>query len=149
MSIALSDEIREHINGALLAGNPAIIASVDEAGRPKMSFRGSLQVYSADQLGFWARNAEGTTAGGIGANRNVAVLYRAPATRVMLQFAGWARVTSDPAERAKVFESAPQFEQRADPERKGAAVIIDLDKVEGILGLDADGNRRPVRMTRD
>jgi hypothetical protein len=148
MTIELTDEIGEHINGALLAGNPAIIASVDEAGKPKMSFRGSLQVYSGDQLGFWARNAEGTTTGGIGANANVAVLYRAPASRVMLQFAGRARVTSDPAERAKVFESAPEFEQKADPERKGAAVIIDLDRVEGILGLDDDGKRRLVRMTR-
>jgi hypothetical protein len=75
-------------------------------------------------------------------------MYRAPAQRVMLQFAGRARL-ADPAERDRVYDLAPEFEQRADAERKGTGVIIDLDKVEGILGLDADGNRRPVRMTRD
>ncbi len=47
-----------------------------------------------------------------------------------------------------MFENAPEFEQRADPERKGVGVIIDLDKVEGLLGLDADGARRAVRMSR-
>jgi hypothetical protein len=29
-----------------------------------------------------------------------------------------------------------ELERRSDPERKGVGVIIDLDKVEGILGFD-------------
>lgn len=148
MAIDLTDEIREHVNGALAAGNPMIIATVDEAGKPRISYRGSVAVYSADQLGFWARNAEGSTAGGIGANPNIALMYRSPAQRVMLQFAGRARLATG-AERDKVFENAPEFEQKADPERKGLGFIVDLDKVEGLLGLDADNKRRLVSMTRD
>lgn len=143
--IKLSDEIAEHINGALVAGNPMIVATVDETGAPRLSYRGSVAVYSDNQLGFWARNPEGLTVGGLGDNPHVALLYRAPAQRVMLQFAGKARLAVG-AERDRVFENAPEFEQKADPERKGVGVIVDLDKVEGILGLDAEGNRRPLRM---
>jgi hypothetical protein len=145
--IELSDEIREHINGALMAGNPMIVASVDAAGKPRISYRGSTQAYSADQLGFWARNAEGSTMESIRTNPNVSLMYRHPAQRVVLQFAGRARV-AEGAERDRVYDLAPEFEQKADPEKKGVAVIIDLDKVEGILGVDAEGKRRGVSMQR-
>jgi len=147
LAIELTDEIREHINGALMAGNPMILASVDPAGKPRLSFRGSTQVFSADQLGFWARNAEGSTMESIGKNPHVALMYRHPAQRVILQFAGRARVAGG-ADRDRVYDLAPEFEQKADPEKKGVAVIFDLDKVEGILGLDAEGNRRGVSMKR-
>lgn len=147
MPIELTDEIREHVNGALMSGNPMILASVDAAGKPRLSYRGSTQVYSPDQLGFWARNAEGTTAGSIGANPNVALIYRHPAQRVVLQFAGRARVVEG-AERDRVYDQAPEFERNADLGKKGLAVVIDLDKVTGVLGLDADGQRRVVNMER-
>jgi len=50
--IDLTGEIAEHVNGALVAGNPMVLASVDREGRPRLSFRGSTQAYSKDQLGF-------------------------------------------------------------------------------------------------
>ena len=147
MAIEINDEIREHVNGAILAGNPMIMASVDDQGRPRLSFRGSVAVFSSDQLGVWARNAEGQTAGAIGANPHVAFMYRSPAQRVILQFAGRARL-AEGAERDQVYANAPEFEQKADPEKKGVGIVVDLDKVEGLLGLDADGGRRLVRMER-
>ena len=72
MTMVLPDEVRDHVNGALIAGNPLILAAVDSAGRPRLSFRGSTQVFSGNQLGFWARNAEGSTMEAIKANPNVA-----------------------------------------------------------------------------
>jgi pyridoxine/pyridoxamine 5'-phosphate oxidase len=146
--IDLSDEIKEHVNGALAAGNPMVMASVDDEGRPRLSFRGSVAVFSADQLGVWARNAEGQTANAIGSNPHVAFMYRSPAQRVILQFAGRARM-ADASERDQVYANAPEFEQRADPDKKGAGIIVDLDKVEGLLGIDPDGTRRLVRMVRE
>ena len=147
MAITLTDEIVEHVNGALVAGNPMILASVDEAGKPRLSFRGSTQVFSSDQLGFWARNVEGSTLDAIKSNPHVAMMYRHPTKRTFLQFSGRARV-AEGADRNKVFDSAPEFERNADPERKGVGVIIDLDKVEGLLGFDADGKPRRLAMTR-
>ena len=147
MAIELTDEIRGHVNGALVAGAPMILASVDAEGRPRLSFRGSTQVFSPDQLGFWARNADGSTASAIADNPHVAMMYRHPAQRVVLQFAGRARVVEG-AERDRVYDQAPEFEQKADPEKKGVAVVIDLDRVTGVLGLDAQGQRRAVSMAR-
>jgi hypothetical protein len=97
-----------------------------------------VQTYSDDQLGFWARNAQGSTLDAIGANPNVVLVYRS-ATTPVLQFHGRARITSDEGERKRVFESAPEREQTADPERKGAAVIVDLDRVEGVLKFGPGG----------
>jgi uncharacterized pyridoxamine 5'-phosphate oxidase family protein len=139
--IDLTDEIREHVNGALMAGNPILLASVDGAGKPRLSYRGSTQVFSKDQLAFWARNAEGSTLGAIRKNPNVAMMYREPAKRVFLQFSGRARL-AEGGERDRVYDSAPELERKSDPERKGVGVIIDLDKVEGILGFDETGPRR-------
>jgi Pyridoxamine 5'-phosphate oxidase len=147
-SIELTDEIAQHVNGALMAGNPMVLASVDAEGKPRLSFRGSVSVVGPDQLGVWARNPEGGTVGAVGANPNVALIYRRPTPVTLLQFFGRARVVEG-AERDLVFDSSPEYERKADPEKKGVGLIIDLDKVEGLLAVEADGTRRFVRMTRD
>ena len=148
MPIELTDEIKGHVNGALVNGAPMLLAAVDAEGRPRLSFRGSIQVYGPAELGFWARNGEGETLAALRANPNVAVMYRQPTTRSTLQFTGRARIAVG-AERDRVYDSAPEFEQRADPEKKGVGVIVELDRVEGMLGLDEQGQRRGVRMRRD
>jgi hypothetical protein len=144
--IVLTDEIRELVNNALVGGYPMLLAAVDAQGRPRLSFRGSLAVFSGDQLGFWARNQEGETLADIAANPNVAMMLRKPATRASLQFTGRARIAQG-AERDQVYDSAPEFERRADPEKKGVGVVVDLDRVEG--GWPGpDGERVRVRMVR-
>ena len=148
MSLALDDELTGIINGALVGQTPMVLASVDPQGRPRLTFRGSIQVYSADQLGFWARNAEGSTMDNIAANPNVSMILRNPQTRVVLQLAGRARVVQG-AERDQVYDNAPEFERKADADKKGAGVIVDLDRIEGFLGMDADGKPRFVRQHRD
>jgi pyridoxine/pyridoxamine 5'-phosphate oxidase len=147
VSIALDHELKTLINGALSDRTPMVVASVDPEGRPRLTFRGSLQAYSDDQLGFWARNPEGSTMANIASNPHVAMIYRNPETRVVLQFSGRARLALGD-ERDRVYSNAPEFEQRADAEKKGAGVIVDLDRVEGVLGPGADGQRRFVRMSR-
>jgi hypothetical protein len=121
---------------------------VDGEGRPRLTFRGSLQTFSDDQVGFWARNREGGTMTNIAGNPHVAMVMRNPDTRVILQLAGRARVAQG-ADRDRVYANAPEIEQRADAEKKGAGVVVDLDRVEGLLGFDADGKPRFVRLQRD
>jgi hypothetical protein len=149
MSLALGPQIRGLVDGALANGTPMLIAVVTADGKPRMSFRGSMQSLSDDQLSFWARRLEGATLEGIKAHADVAVLYRDGPNRMLLQFAGRARVATDPAERDRVYEAAPEIEQRADPERKGEGVVIDLDRVEGMLGLGEDGRPKLMRLTRE
>jgi hypothetical protein len=66
------------------------------------------------------------------------MIYRSPTTP-LLQFHGRARITTDEAERERVFENAPERERESDPERKGVAIVIDLAKVEGVLKFGPDG----------
>jgi general stress protein 26 len=140
MPLQLTQEIKDLVNNGLASGNPLVLAVVTALNRPRLSFRGSTQVYSDDQLCFWLRNTGGETIDAIKHNPNVALMYRS-ATTPFLQFQGRARITTDDAERVRVFESAPEREQKSDPERKGLAIIIDLDKVEGVLGFDDKGPR--------
>jgi pyridoxine/pyridoxamine 5'-phosphate oxidase len=148
VTILLDAELKGLINGALAEHTPMVLASVDPQGRPRLTFRGSIQAFSDDQLGFWARNAEGSTMENIAANPQVAMMMRNPETRVVLQLAGRARL-AEGGERERVYANAPEIEQRADPDKKGVGVVVDLDKVEGFLGLAPDGQRRFVRMQRD
>ena len=115
-----------------------VLAVVDESGQPRLSFRGSLQTYSDTQLGFWLRNPKGSSLASIRRNPRVALIYRS-ATTPLLQFHGRARIAIDDAERERVFSAAPEVERKADPDRKGLAVIIDLTRVEGVLALGPGG----------
>jgi hypothetical protein len=56
-----------------------------------------------------------------------------------LQFAGRARIADDSKDRDRVFGLAHEKERATDPERKGRAVIIDLNEVKGVLGFGSDG----------
>ena len=137
-ALVLPDEVKEMVNGALAAGTPILLAAVDAAGRPLLSFRGSTQVFSDDQLCLWIRNVLGETIEAIRARPGVALMYRSETTP-FLRFEGHARVTENPDERERVFASAPEREQQADPSKSGHAVVIDLDNVEGVLRFTADG----------
>src|SRR5579863_4605247 len=148
MSLVLDDELKGIVNGALATASPMVLASVDRDGKPRLTFRGSIQTFGDDSVGFWARNAEGSTMENIVAIPHVAMMYRNAQTRVVLQLMGRARV-AEGAERDRVFDNAPEIERNADPERKGVGVIVELDRVEGFLGVSPDGQRRFVRLARD
>jgi hypothetical protein len=137
-SLVLTQQIKDLINGSLESGNPILLAAVDASGRPLLSFRGSTTVHGDDQLGLWVRNVAGGTIEAIKNNANVALMYRSP-TIPLLRFEGRARVATGETERTAVFDAAPERERTADPDRKGAAIIIDLDVVFGVLGFGKDG----------
>jgi hypothetical protein len=136
--LALTPEISALVTGALDSGNVLLLAAVDRDRKPLLSFRGSTAVFSETQLSFWARNAAGGTLDAIGQNPHAALMYRSQSVP-LLQFIGRARITDDPMERDRVFNLAHEKERASDPERKGRAVIVDLDEVKGVLGFNKDG----------
>jgi hypothetical protein len=136
--LRLTPELHNKINNALADGHPMVLAVVDESGQPRLSFRGSLQTYSDTQLGFWLRNPQGSSLASIRRNSKVALIYRS-ATTPLLQFQGNARIATEDAEREQVFNAAPEIERKADPDRKGQAIIIDLTRIEGVLALGPNG----------
>jgi len=136
--LKLTPEIKALVNDSLTSGNPMVLAAVDANRRPLLSFRGSAAVHSDDQIGLWIRNNQGGTIEAIKGNPQVAMMYRS-ATVPMLQFQGRARIVADTAQRNRVFEAAPERERNSDPERKGTAIVIDLDSVSGVLKFDQSG----------
>jgi hypothetical protein len=136
--LAITEQIADLIKGAFDSGNVLLLAVVDRDNKPILSFRGSTSVFSATQLSFWARNADGGTIEAIQQNPSIAMMYRSP-TVPLLQFIGRARISDDPAERERAFSISHEKEQQRDPERKGRAVIVELDAIKGVLGRTAEG----------
>jgi hypothetical protein len=135
--LALTPEMQEAVTGAFAARLPLAIAYVDEHGTPQLSYRGSTQAYSETQLAIWVRNPEGGILAATQHNPAVALIYGKfdpPNERGFMIFRGRARVDDGEAARRKVYESAHEFERNQDPERKGVALVIDLDSVEGFFG---------------
>lgn len=123
--------VRGIINGALANGTPMVVAYTDENGQPVLSLRGSTQVYSDTQLCIWVRNADGGIVKTMAGNNRVSLLYRDSKLRTTLIVQGRGHVSSDPEVRERVFQLAPEVEQNHDPDRKGAALIIDITTLQG------------------
>jgi hypothetical protein len=139
--LALTDEMKERIDGAFDNRTPIVVAYVDQHGAPHLSFRGTTQVLGDDRLGIWARRADGGLPSALERNPNVALLYRDPATRRMLSMSGRARVAPELNEH--VYDRSPEPERARDPERQGVAIEVELDRVlsagpDGVVQLQRD-----------
>ena len=128
---SIPDHIRGQINGALANGTPITVCYVDETGQPQQSLRGSTIVYSPTQLAIWLRNAEGGLTKALGTNDRVSLLYRDSKTRSTIVIQGRARIAGDEDTRRRVYEMTPEVEQFHDIARKGAALLIDVTRMQG------------------
>jgi hypothetical protein len=147
-ALVLPGDLRAVIDGALLAGRPMILTHVDEQGWPVLSFRGSTQVFSDDQLAIWVRNAQGGLIRSIAKNPWVALMYRDQQAKATYQFRGKAWVSDHPQVRGKVYEASPKPERDHDFATLGAAMIIDLEHVEGYAGLTPAGPIGRINLSR-
>jgi hypothetical protein len=129
--IELTGEMRDRLASALADGFPVIAASIESNGYPKLSFFGSAQVYSSDQLAIWHRAPEGGLIDRIAAHPQMSFLYRHGGDRVSWQFYGRAHIDDSDEARQRVWDGMPEIERLLDPERKGRAIIVDLDRVTG------------------
>jgi hypothetical protein len=127
----IPDFVKGIVNSALANNTPMIVAYTDEVGAPVLSMRGSTQVYSDTQLSIWVRHASGGMANALKKNPNMALMYRDPPARTTLTFQGRGRFVDDEAVRTRVFDLAPEVEQKHDPGRIGAALLIDIDRLQG------------------
>jgi len=148
-AIVLPEALRRRIDNALAERRPMMVAHADAQGQPILSFRGSVQVHSQDQLALWIRNSEGGFVQAIRANPRIALMYRDEDAKATYQFQGRARVATAPEERQHIFERAHPVERAHDFAMLGAAVVVDLDRVEGYSGLGPQGQVDPIRLLRD
>jgi hypothetical protein len=129
--LRLTGEIKSAVNGAFDNQTPMMIAYTDEGGEIHLSFRGTIQAYSDDQLAVWAREPGGGLPRHIATRPKVTLFYHDPKTRTTYTFYGRAWLADEADIRTVVFENSPPREQQMDFRRNGVAIIVDLDKVEG------------------
>jgi len=131
--IKLTDEMRNMIDPALANGCPCILATVSADGEPDIGYKGSMMVFDDESLAYWERTRRQHLKN-VNENPKVIVLFRDAKTRVGLRFHGKAEVHEHGALRDQVMAKTVKDELDKDPERKGAAVIIRLDKITNMGG---------------
>lgn len=146
--LRLTGEIKDAVNGALDNQTPMMIAYSDDDGEIHVSFRGTIQAYSDDQLALWARDPEGGLPRHVTARPKVTLFYHDPKTRTTYTFYGRAWIADDPDIKTLVFDNSHPRERQMDFSRRGVAIVVDLNKLEGrgpagrILMLRSLGRRR-------
>ncbi|MFI5266215.1 MAG: pyridoxamine 5'-phosphate oxidase family protein [Chloroflexota bacterium] len=140
---AIPDFVKGLVDSARMNNAPLTAAYTGENGEPVLSFRGSTQVYSPTQLSMWLRNPDGAMVRALAKNPRMALSYFDPVGNWFI-FEGRARVASDPDVTRRVFQLLPEVERNHDPDCHGAALIVDVDHLEGST---AWGRVRMVRPT--
>ena len=131
--IALTDQMRELVDNALANKCPCILATASADGEPDIGYKGSVMVFDNESLAYWERSKRQHLKN-LSENQRVVVLFRDPGTGVNWRFHGVATVHTDGPGRDQVMARVVKPELDKDPERKGLAVIIRVNRVTKLSG---------------
>jgi predicted pyridoxine 5'-phosphate oxidase superfamily flavin-nucleotide-binding protein len=131
--IQLTAQMRDEIDPALANGCPCLVATVSSDGLPNVGFKGSVMVFDDGTLAYWERVFQGTLAN-VQHNPQVMILFRNPTTRAAWRFVGQATIHTTGPVREQVMARTVPAELDRDPERKGYAVVVKVDKVLPLSG---------------
>jgi len=120
----------EAINNGLADGTPCLLATADDQGYPDIAFKGSMMVFDKDHLAWWERSLAEQIAQ-VEQNPHIVVLYRNPAKHQIphMRLYGDATLYRSGEMREKVMSRTVQRELDSDPERKGFAVVVQVNRV--------------------
>ena len=130
----------EHINTAFPA-NVCLVGTVQPSGFAQISPRGSTMVYDDEHLALWERG-KGSTNAMLKDGAKVTVYLRKPQLREagvlpkggIARFYGTAQVVKSGPAYEKVWERLVQPEKERDPDKKGFAVLIKVERAEDLDG---------------
>ncbi len=131
--IKLTDDMRKMIDPALANGCPCILATVSGDGEPDIGYKGSMMVFEGDSLAYWERTRR-VHLKNVKENPKVIVLFRDTKSKAAWRFHGTATLHEDGPVRDQVMARTVKEELDKDAERKGAAVVIRLDKITNMGG---------------
>lgn len=131
--IALTDEMSSLIDNALANGCPCILATASASGEPDIGYKGSMMIFDKESLAYWERTRRQHLKN-VSENPQVVVLFRDAKTRVNFRFHGTAAIHQEGPLRDQVMARVVKDELDKDPERKGAAVVIRVEKVTNLGG---------------
>jgi hypothetical protein len=129
----------EPINSAFPA-NVVLIGTAMPDGFVQISPRGSVLVYDDETIAFWARG-RGHTHENMSEGDKVTVFFRDPELRAsgvlprggIARFYGTVTVHKDGPIREAVWERMIESERNADPDKKGYAVLIAVERAEDLM----------------
>jgi uncharacterized protein len=131
--ISLTDQMREMVNSALANGCPCVLSTATVSGEPDIGFKGSTMIFDNENLAYWERTQRQHLKN-LRENPRVVVLFRDPKTRINWRFHGEAKIHESGPLREQVMARVVKDELDKDPERKGLAVIIRVNKVTNLAG---------------
>ena len=137
--------LHEHINTAFPI-NVCLVATVLPSGFAQVTPRGSTMVFDDEHLALWERG-KGTTNENLKDGTKVTVFFRKPQLREIgilpkggiARFYGMAAIHKTGPVYEEVWSRLIQPEKERDPEKKGFAVLIKIDRVEDLGGASLDG----------
>ena len=131
--IEILDQMKEMIDPALANGCPCILATVSADGEPDIGYKGSMMVFDKESLAYLERTKR-VHLKNVKENPKVIVLFRDAKTKVAWRFHGIASLHESGPIWEQVMARTVKEELDKDPERKGAAVVIRLDKITNMGG---------------
>ena len=132
--------LHEHINSAFPA-SVCLVATVLPNGFAQVTPRGSTMVYDDDHLALWERG-KGSTNTNLVKYSKVTMFFRKPQLREagvlpkggIARFYGTAEIHRSGAAYEDVWRRLVQPEKDRDPDKKGFAVLIKVERAEDLDG---------------
>ena len=138
--------LHEHINTAFPA-NVCLLASALPNGFAQVTPRGGTMVYDDEHLALWERG-KGSTAANMADGTKITIYFRKPSLRAdgtlplggIARFYGTAKIYRSGPEYDEVWRRLVQPEKDRDPDKKGYAVLIKVDRAEDLNGAPLPGS---------
>jgi hypothetical protein len=132
--------LQPHIDTAF-PDNVCLVGSVLPDGYAQITPRGSTMVYDDDHLALWERG-KGSTTGNLQDGSKLTVYFRKPQLRAdgvlpgggIARFYGTAVIHKSGAAYEEVWRRLVQPEKDRDPDKKGFAVLIKIERAEDLNG---------------
>ena len=131
--IRLTDEMRQMVDNALANKCACVLATASSSGEPDIGYKGSMMVFDNEALAYWERTRRQHLKN-VRENPHVVVLFRDPATRTNWRFHGVATIHENGPIRDQVMARTVKDELDKDPEHKGLAVVIRVERVTNLAG---------------
>jgi predicted pyridoxine 5'-phosphate oxidase superfamily flavin-nucleotide-binding protein len=126
--IDLTEEMRLALDEAIANRVVVLVASASAKGVPDIAYKGSVMLWDTEHLAYWERS-RGQTLRNLTENPNICLMYRNPETRMSWKFFGEVKVFEDGELREQIMGRTNPLELNQDPERKGAGVLIKVNRV--------------------
>jgi hypothetical protein len=132
--------LQPHIDGAF-PNDVCLVGTVLPNGFAQVSPRGSTQVFDDDHFSLWERG-RGSTAENLADGTKVTIYFRKAQLRTdgvlpkggIARFYGTARLHKSGTVYDKVWQRLIQPEKDRDPDKKGFAVLIEVERAEELDG---------------